>query len=214
MKTFKNFKIKVLSATLLAAFMLVPLASKAQQDTRPYYANIDWQFNAPISNDFTSTASGWGMNFEGGYYITPKIGVGAFMAFSTNHKYIPERTLAVSNNSALTTDQQRSLFQLPFGIGMRYRFIPDNVAIDPYFGVKAGAEYAQFASYFSTFKAYDQTWGFYLSPEIGTNIWLTPQKTVGLNASVYYSFSTNKGGVLDGSADKLNNIGFRLGLAF
>lgn len=214
MKTIKNFKIKALSAMLLAVFALVPLASKAQQDYNPYYANIDWQFNAPISNDFTSKASGWGMNFEGGYFVTPKIGVGVFMSFSTNHKYIPEQTLAISSTSALTTDQQRSLFQLPFGAAMRYRLMTDGKSIDPYFSIKLGAEYAQFSSYFSSFKAYDQTWGFYVSPEIGTNVWLTPQKTVALNVSAYYSFSTNKGAVLDGSADKLNNIGFRVGLAF
>ena len=53
-----------------------------------------------------------------------------------------------------------------------------------------------------------------MSPEIGTNIWLSEQKNVGFNVSVYYSFATNKGHVLDGHINQLNNLGFRVGMAF
>lgn len=214
MKTIKNFRIKVLSATLFAISALIPLASKAQQDYKPYFANADWQFNAPISNEFTNRASGWGANFEGGYFVTPKVGIGAFLAYSSNHKYIPTETLMPAVNSALTTNQQRSLFQLPFGLNVRYRFISDSGIFDPYAALKLGAQYTQISSYISTYSVYDRNWGFYMSPEIGTNIWLNAEKTFGFNMSLYYSFATNKGHILDGHINQLNNIGFRIGVAF
>ena len=171
-------------------------------------------FNAPFGNDFTNRASGWGMNFEGGYFVTPKLGLGLFLSYSSNHKYIDTQTMHPATNSALTTNQQRSLFQMPFGMAARFRFNPASTIFDPYVSMKLGAEYVQMSSYLSTYRIYDRNWGFYMSPEIGTNIWLSEQKNVGFNVSVYYSFATNKGHVLDGHINQLNNLGFRVGMAF
>lgn len=214
MKTIRNFKFTILSAAFAAIGLFIPFASQAQQEYKPYFGNVDWQFNAPISNDFTNRASGWGANIEGGYFLTPKIGVGAFISYSSNHKYVPTKTLAVSETATLTTKQQRSLFQLPFGLNLRYRFMPTAGMFDPYAALKLGAEYSQMSSYISTYQVYDRSWGFYMSPEIGTNIWLNEEKLFGFNVSLYYSFATNKGHVLDGHANQLNNIGFRIGVAF
>lgn len=198
----------------ILAITLLTCTNATAQEYQPYYINADWQFNAPLTSDFTKRASGWGMNFEGGYYVTPNIGLGAFLAFSTNHKQVATNTISLSSTSALTTNQARSMFQLPFGVSARYRFLPESGIFDPYAGFKMGAEYAKLSSYVSTYKIYTDTWGFYMSPEIGTNVWFGPNKEVGAHIALYYSFSTNKGHVLDGSVDKINNIGFRLGLAF
>lgn len=208
MKSLKNIKILV----ILGIALLIPAMSNAQ-DYKKYYANGDWQFNIPLDNSFANKASGWGMNFEGGYFITPKIGLGLFLAYSTNHKYVDTQTIQIGSNGALTTNQQRSMFQLPFGATVRYRFNPESW-VDPYAAIKIGTEYSQISSYISTFQIYERNWGFYVSPEIGSNFWLTPNKNVGIHLSIYYSFSTNKGAVLDGNIDKLNNIGFRVGVAF
>ncbi len=214
MKTKNNFRKTVLSAVMVMIGVLIPFTSHAQQEFKPYFGNVDWQFNAPIGNDFTNRASGWGANIEAGYFLTPKIGIGAFISYSSNHKYIPTKTLAVSETTNLTTKQQRSLFQMPFGLNLRYRFIPFGGMLDPYASLKLGAEYTQMSSYISTYQIYDRGWGFYMSPEIGTNIWLSEEKSFGFNVSLYYSFATNKGHVLDGHANQLNNIGFRIGVAF
>lgn len=213
MKTFNNFKKIVLASAFIAASIIIPTSVNAQ-DYKSYFGNANWQFNAPVSNSFTNRASGWGANFEGGYFITPKIGLGAFVSYSTNHKYIPTETLMPSTNSSLTTNQQRSLFQIPFGFNARYRINPNSTIFDPYAAIKLGAEYAQLSSYISTYQLSDDSWGFFLSPEIGTNIWLSEDKNFGFNVSLYYSLSTNKGHVLDGHVNQLNNIGFRLGVAF
>lgn len=208
MKTINNLKLKLIA--LFAVCLLIPSMGYAQD--KIYYANGDWQFNVPIHNGFANKASGWGMNFEGGYYVTPNIGVGLFLAYSTNHKYIPTETFT-TGSSALTTNQQHSLFQLPFGVGVRYRVANEGM-FEPYIGLKLGANYAQMSSYFSAYKVYDRNWGFYMSPEVGTNIWFTPNKTVGLNVAMYYSFATNKGTVMASDINNLNNFGFRVGLAF
>jgi len=64
MKTRKNIYFKVVALAVIAIAFAMP--AKAQLSDNGY-ANIDWQFNAPLSNHFADKASGWGMNFEGGY---------------------------------------------------------------------------------------------------------------------------------------------------
>ena len=67
MKTRKNIYFKVVALAAIAIAFAMP--AKAQLSDNGY-ANIDWQFNAPLSNHFADKASGWGMNFEGGYFVT------------------------------------------------------------------------------------------------------------------------------------------------
>ena len=74
MKTFR----KIFIAALFACAALCPSESKGQISLDSYY-NIDWQFNIPVGNDFSNGASGWGMNFEGGYYVTQNIAVGVIL---------------------------------------------------------------------------------------------------------------------------------------
>ena len=68
MKTMKYISLRVLAIAALALAFAMP--AKAQLSDNGY-ANVDWQFNAPLKNHFADKASGWGMNFEGGYFVTP-----------------------------------------------------------------------------------------------------------------------------------------------
>ena len=115
MKTIKYLSIRVLAITALALVFAMP--AKAQL-TDNGYANIDWQFNFPLSNHFADKASGWGMSFEGGYYVTPNIALGAFLAYHSNHEYFGRQTLPVGEGGSINTDQQHTLFQLPFVLNM------------------------------------------------------------------------------------------------
>jgi hypothetical protein len=194
---------------LITAFAF---GSPAKAQITPFtYFNVDWQFNVPLGNDFANKASGWGMNFEGGYYVAPDFALGAFLAFHTNHEYVPRRTLTLSSTTALTTDQQHSVYQLPFGLATHYRFRDGKC--QPYAAVKLGANYARLSSDFNVYEISDKTWGFYLSPELGVNVYPWPG-AAGFHLAVYYSYATNGGEVLTSSVSDLNNFGFRVGLAF
>ena len=72
MKTKRHIPWKVLAIIAIALTFTLP--SRAQTSDA-FYSNIDWQFNFPISNSFADKASGWGMNFEGGYYLTENFAV-------------------------------------------------------------------------------------------------------------------------------------------
>ena len=199
---------------MCAIALLLPSVGMAQSiSSKNGYANIDWQFNAAIGNGFAENASGWGMNFEGGYYFTPNLGVGLFLSFHTNNEYIDMQTLKLSSSAALATDQQHSLYQLPFGLGVRYRFMPEKLFV-PYVGMKVGPEYCRMTTYYNVYSSDRDIWGFYLSPEIGATIYPMKSKMFGFHVALYYAYATNQNHLLIYNFDGLNNIGFRLGVAF
>ena len=208
MKTSKYLKTIAFCALMLAAAM----PGKAQVFPNTYI-NIDWQVGVPLGAGFADKASGWGMNFEGGYFVTPAITVGPFISYQTNLQSISRQTLDLGNGSALTTNQKHALFQLPFGVTGRYNWLTDSV-FQPYAGLKLGANYAEMSSYYYIIKQYTDTWGFYLSPEIGVSIFPRPDYRLGFHVALYYSYSTNSGDVLTYSMDNINNFGIRVGISF
>ena len=198
----------VFTAVVLA--LLLALPAKAQISLDSYY-NIDWQFNIPLKNHFSDVASGWGMNFEGGYYVTSDIAVGAFLNFHTNNEYLSRRTIHLGNNQSINTNQQHEMFTLPFGALIRYRFVESD--FQPYVGMKLGACYSEFSNYYYIFLTQQDRWGFYMQPEVGFNYYPWAD-SMGFHMAMYYSFSTNKCSIMSYEQSNLNNFGFRVGLAF
>lgn len=199
----------------ILAFMILGLfyfSSYAQDISDRLHFNVDWQMNAPLNTNFADKISGWGMNLEGGYFLTPHWSLEAFLDFHTNHKYVPRQTIT-EGTASLTTDRQESAFQLPFGLTASYRFI-SNGCLKPYVGTKIGTMYAQNTTYLNTISLTDKPWGFYVSPEIGVNIYPFSQSRFGFHLAAYYSYATNKSELLTGCQDGNNNIGFRLGVCF
>ena len=208
MKTSKYLKTIAICAVMLAA----ALPGKAQVFPNTYI-NVDWQVGVPLGADFADKISGWGMNFEGGYFVTPAITVGPFISYQTNLQSISRQTLDLGDGSALTTNQKHALFQLPFGVTGRYNWLTDSV-FQPYAGLKLGASYAEMSSYYYVIKQYTDTWGFFVSPEIGVSIFPRPDYRLGFHVALYYSYATNSGDVLTYSINNINNFGIRVGISF
>ena len=209
MKTI-NKSIKLIA--LLVVCMAMPTLAGAQVLKNAYF-NVDWQINSPFGQDFSKKTSGWGAHAEGGYYVIPNFAIGAFISYHTNNEYVDRQTIPVNSTSVITSDQQHSIFQLPFGAAFRYNFAPEG-QFQPYVGAQLGASYSEMSTYMNVLKVYDRNWGFYVAPEIGMTVYFTPQKQIGVHMAAYYNYATNKGDVLSYHIDGLNNWGIRLGLAF
>lgn len=206
----------ILKTLVLAGCMLLTVLPQAQAQCaspRKIHFAVDWQMNAPLSTGFADKISGWGMNLEGAYDVTSNFSAGAFVSFHTNHRYVDRQTIHLSPTESLTTDQQRSAFQLPFGVTGAYTFCTGSY-VRPYVGVKLGTMFARNTTYFGTGGVYDESWGFYASPEIGLKIYPNRQKNWGFHVAGYYSYATNRTETLTGYIDGQGNAGFRLGILF
>ena len=192
-----------------AAMLLAATQADAQMGKR-YYVNGGWQFNGTLANGFAESAQGYGAYMEGGYFITPMLAVGGFASFNTNNEYVPRKTYTFSDMSALTTDLNRSIYQVPFGATMRVRFM--RTMFQPYIEAKLGAEYSTQSTYMSTFVNRHDNWGFYISPEVGMTFFPFERTDFGFQVAVYYSYATNQNKAVD--INGLNNLGFKLGIAF
>ena len=201
---------KMIYVLAAAAAMLLAATQADAQMGKRYYVNGGWQFNGTLSNDFAESAQGYGAYMEGGYFITPMLAVGGFASFNTNNEYVPRKTYTFSDMSALTTDLNRSIYQVPFGATMRVRFM--RMMFQPYIEAKVGAEYSTQSTYMSTFVNRHDNWGFYISPEIGMTFFPFERTDFGFQLAVYYSYATNQNKAVD--INGLNNLGFKLGIAF
>ena len=201
---------KVIYILAAAAAMLLAATQADAQMGKRYYINGGWQFNGTLAKDFAESAQGYGAYMEGGHFITPMIAVGGFASFNTNNEYIPRETYTFSDMSALTTDLNRSIYQVPFGATMRVRFMRS--MFQPYVEAKLGAEYSTQSTYMSTFVNRHDNWGFYVSPEVGMTFFPFQNTDFGFQVAVYYSYASNQNKSLD--INGLNNLGFKLGIAF
>ncbi len=211
MKTMKYISGKYI--LLFIVLSIFSVKGRAQSIVDNLRITIDWQMNAPVSTDFANKISGWGMNFEGNYEVAPHWDLGAFLNYHTNHNYVGRQTIT-DGTVSLTTDRQESAFQLPFGLTSVYRFTDDYGCLRPYVGAKVGAMYAKNTTYLNTVSVTDKPWGFYVSPELGMNIYPVPDRRFAFHVAVYYSYATNKSEVLTGTLDGENNVGFRVGVSF
>lgn len=194
-----------------AMIMLVLAAGNANaQMGKKYYVSGGWQFNGTLGNEVASSAQGYGAYMEGGYFVTPMLAVGGFTSFNSNNEYYPTQTYTFDDKSALTTDMNKSVYQVPFGATVRYRFMRSE--IQPYVAAKVGAEYSTQSTYMSTYVSRDDNWGFYVSPEVGVTFYPFNKEDLGFQVAAYYSYSSNKNSNYD--MNGINNLGFKLGLAF
>ncbi len=194
----------------MAVVAMLAAVSMDAQVGRRYYVDAGWQFNGAFSNGFSKNASGWGGYIEGGYYFLPRVAAGVFASFNTNNEYFPKRTYDAGNGTAVTTDMYHSLYQIPFGATLRYRFLWKKV--QPYVEAKIGANYAREYQLYSIYGAHDSQWGFYASPEIGVTFHPFNKSNIGLQIAGYYSYATNRSRAF--GIDGLNNAGFKLGISF
>ena len=201
---------KILYIIAASVAVLIATVQADAQMSKKYYINGGWQFNGTPGNGFAESAQGYGAYMEGGYFVTPMFAVGGFASFNTNNEYVSRQTYTFSDMSALTTDLNRSIYQVPFGATLRYRFLRS--MFQPYAEAKLGAEYSSQSTYMSTFVNRHDNWGFYVSPEIGMTFFPFERTDFGFQVAVYYAYATNQNKAVD--IEGLNNVGFKLGIAF
>jgi hypothetical protein len=201
---------RIIYIMMTAALLMTAAGIANAQMGKRYYVNAGWQFNGTPGNGFVSSAQGDGAYMEMGCYLTPMLAIGGFASFNTNDEYIPKQTYVFSDRSALTTDLVRSIYQVPFGTTVRYRFMRSEV--QPYVEAKIGTQYSTQSTYMSSFVNRHDNWGFYISPEIGVTVFPFETTDVGFQVAAYYSYATNENKSYD--IKGINNLGFKLGIAF
>lgn len=203
-KSWKRF------IAIYLAFLMGIIALNAQISRNTYYT-VGWQFDFPINSSFSSTMNDLGIYAEAGYYFTPNISLGGFINVNTQYEEVMSNDLNI-----LMLDNIRetlSYISVPVGVSVRYRFI-DESWLQPYLSAKVGINYAEAKSTFPMDTYSDKSCGFYVSPELGINIFPFKRYILGLNVAAYYAYATNRHEVSERKVNGIESMGIRLGLTF
>ena len=189
--------------------------AKAQSygnEMRQIYS-INWQSNVPVgsSKDFISNATVEGININWAYFVTNNLAVGLDVSYNNYHKNIAQQVYRPNENTAVNAAQYRYTQAIPIKVQAKWFFTPNNF-VKAYAGLGIGALSAGQHIVIQDFDAWDNNWGFLMSPEIGVLIPFGHDNNWGANITAGYNWSTNKSTTGGIKVDDRQSFYFNAGL--
>ncbi|WP_448697865.1 outer membrane beta-barrel protein [Mucilaginibacter sp. AW1-3] len=170
---------------------------------------VGYQVAIPTNNNYLTSTSWSGFNFDYRYMIKPNISVGIGNSFNSFSQYFPQQTYEKSDGSgSVTSDMVRHIYTAPITASIHYYLA--GKMIKPYVGIGMGAEYSEQDAYFNIYTVYSKNWGFVVKPEAGAFAMFS--SNVGGFISVAYNYSTNSES--DFHIDHLSHIPITVGFLF
>ena len=182
-------------------------------DMKQIYS-INWQTNVPVgsSRDFISNATVEGFNINWAYFVTNNLAVGLDLSYNNYHQKFSQRVYRPNENTAINAAQYRYTQVFPIKAQAKWFFTPNNYFIKAYAGLGIGAMSAGQHIVIQDFDAWDNNWGFLMSPEVGVLIPFGCDNNWGANITAGYNWSTNKSTVGGIKVDDRQSFYFNVGL--
>ncbi|MEG0519467.1 MAG: hypothetical protein RR555_11500 [Bacteroidales bacterium] len=160
-------------------------------DMKQVYS-INYQMSIPLggSKDFVSKASFEGININWAYFLTKKLAVGLDLTYNNYHEKIGQQIYRPNDFTAVNAAQYRYTQVFPIKAQVKYFFTPDRF-IKAYAGLGIGALSAGEHIIIQDIDAWNNDWGFLLSPEIGVLIPFGRDAIWGANVTAGYNWSSN-----------------------
>lgn len=175
--------------------------------------SLNWQVNVPVgsSRDFVSKTNFEGIDINWAYFVTDNLAVGLDLGYNNYHQKISQRVYRPNENTAINAAQYRYTQTFPIKAQVKYFFTPNNF-VKAYAGVGLGALCAGQHIVIQDFDAWDNNWGFLMSPEVGMLIPFGYDNNWGANISAGYNWSTNKSTLGNIKVDDRQSFYFNIGL--
>lgn len=201
-------------------FILAICLACAGTASAQYYGNgmkqiytLNYQVNVPLgsSRDFISNANFEGMNINWAYFVTGNLAVGVDLGYSNYHEKFSQRVFRPNENTAINAAQYRYTQTFPLKAQVKYFFNPFG-NVQGYAGLGIGALSAGQHIVIQDFDAWDNNWGFLLSPEVGVLIPIGYNDSWGANITAGYNWSTNKSTLGNIKIDNRQSLYINVGL--
>ena len=181
-------------------------------DMKQVYS-FNYQVNVPAgsSTNFISKMNFEGFNMNWAYFINTNIAFGLDIGYSNYHQKFGQKVYRPNANTAINAAQYRYTQVFPIKAQAKYFFTP-NYPVKMYAGLGVGALSAGQHIIIQDFDAWNNNWGFLLSPEIGVLIPFGQENTWGANITAGYNWSTNKSSLGDIKIDNMQSFYMNIGL--
>lgn len=204
-------RILLIMAICLSCAGLANAQSYGNQMRQVY--SINWQINVPVgsSRDFISNATVEGINLNWAYFVTNNFAVGVDLSYSNYHQKFGQRVYMPDENTAINAAQYRYTQVFPLKAQAKWFFTPNNF-VKAYAGLGIGALCAGQHIVIQDFDAWNNNWGFLMSPEVGVLIPFGYDNNWGANITAGYNWSTNKSTLGTIKVDDRQSFYFNIGL--
>jgi opacity protein-like surface antigen len=202
----------LLILAICASCAAVANAQSYGNDIKQVYS-INYQANVPVgsSTDFISNMSFEGFNINWTYFLTGNFAVGMDLSYNNYHENIGQKVYRPNPNTAINAAQYRYTQVFPIKAQAKYFFTP-NYPVKVYAGLGVGALSAGEHIVIQDYDAWNNNWGFLLSPEIGVLIPIGMENNWGANITAGYNWSTNKSTLGDITIDNRQSFYMNIGL--
>ena len=208
-------KIFVLMAFVILSAGSIQAQQKASVGFAPgSYYTFSWNttFTLGDFNDWVSNASPAGFDIGGRYLLDRGLTVGfnlGWQRVSQNYGY---QTYFDPDGSAITADNYRFTWMVPFQGVIAYHFLPDKL-VSPYLGLGVGGDYMEHHLLVQEIDAYTTRWDFSLTPEVGALIKFGTFSNWGALVAFNYKWTTNKIELYKGDTSKdLSMLNLKVGI--
>jgi opacity protein-like surface antigen len=210
---------KIVSFIIISVLALGTMQAQDKPGTgyMPHsYYTFSWNQTYTLGdfNKWVDKASLAGFDIGGRYFVMKGLTAGFNISWQrvsadyTNQTYtIPDKGIAI------TADNYRSTWMVPFQAVVAYHFIPTKM-ISPYIGLGIGGDYMEHHLLIQEYDIYKEVWDFSLTPEVGALVKFGPYSNMGAIVAFNYKWTTNKIEVYETTSKNLSMLNLKIGLAY
>jgi hypothetical protein len=210
-------KIFAIIAVLVMAWSTLQAQENATPGYMPHsYYTFAWNVTFPVGDfhKWVSEPSAAGFDF-GGRYVLPK---GLITGFNAGWQrvakiYTGETYTIPDKGIAITADNYRFTWYVPFQVVIGYQFMPTKI-ISPYIDLGIGGDYMEHHLLIQEYDIYKEYWDFSLAPEVGALIKFGPYSQWGGLIAFNYKWTTNKIEVYETTFKNLQMMNLKVGLSY
>lgn len=190
--------------------IVIAIPARAQKMHNLY--GISWELAFPTGN-FVKETSFSGGKFEYRHFVKPNFSLGGTISWNNYEEYVEKQTYENANQSAaVTTDNQRFIFNLPVTVDGFYYLGGSHQMFQPYVGIGIGAQYSAQEVYYNIYVTDDNNWGFVARPQIGALVKFSEMNNTRFLIGAGYNYSTNKNESF--RIDNFQNFWVSIGVSF
>ncbi|MCK9424182.1 MAG: outer membrane beta-barrel protein [Bacteroidales bacterium] len=157
------------------------------------YYTFSWNttFTLGDFNKWVSNASPAGFDLGGRYFLDKGLTVGFNLSWQRIGQNYGYQTFYGTDGSAITANNYRFTWMVPFQGVVAYHFVPDKL-VSPYIGLGIGGDYMEHHLMVQEIDDYKTRWDFSLTPEVGALIKFGNFSSWGALVAFNYKWTTNK----------------------